>query len=296
MELRHLSTFQTIVKEGSFLRAAEKLQYAQSTITLHVQQLEAELGIKLFARQGKRVQLTPAGVALREHADLLLQRATALQQSIQDIVTGEAGHLRIGATEPTASMRLPSLLVPFCQEHPQVKLTVETGSTQSISNRVASGDLDIGICAAPLATLGLSFEPLFVDKMALLLPEGHPLTSLEHIYPADLQGHRLLLTEKWCSYRSVIERELLSCGLNPYAGIVVGNVHMLRHAVQSHLGIAIVPSVMIESLPPGMVLRAITGIDLCLTIGLLCSSTPLAPPRVMDAIVMEIREQWGKQL
>lgn len=65
MEFRHLQTFQAIAQEGGFLKAAEKLQYAQSTITLHIQQLEAELGVKLFSRRGKRTELRVAGRTLR---------------------------------------------------------------------------------------------------------------------------------------------------------------------------------------------------------------------------------------
>jgi len=135
MELRHLATFQMIVREGSFLRAAEKLQYAQSTITLHIQQLETELGVKLFARQGKKVQLTQAGCALHDQADSLLQRAAALQQAMMEITTGAVGRLRIGSIEPTASLRLPSLIAHFCHERPKVRLTVEVGGTSFVSQR-----------------------------------------------------------------------------------------------------------------------------------------------------------------
>ena len=67
MEIRQLTTFQTIVQRGSFLRAAEALDVAQSTVTLHVQQLEAELGVQLFTRQGRRMQLTEAGRTFEEH-------------------------------------------------------------------------------------------------------------------------------------------------------------------------------------------------------------------------------------
>src|SRR5215813_11612358 len=102
MELRHLQTFQAVVRAGSFLQAAEELQYAQSTITLHIQQLEADLGVKLFARQGKRVHLTEAGRSLREQADHLLEYVATLQQNMADLVSGEAGHVRLGAVEPTA--------------------------------------------------------------------------------------------------------------------------------------------------------------------------------------------------
>jgi biotin operon repressor len=81
MEFRHLQIFFAIVKEGSFLKAAEKLQYAQSTITLHIQQLEAELGVKLFSRRGKHTELTISNRMLLERAALLLHHAASLQQT-----------------------------------------------------------------------------------------------------------------------------------------------------------------------------------------------------------------------
>jgi LysR family transcriptional regulator, regulator of the ytmI operon len=196
MEFRHLHTFQAIVQEGSFLKAAEKLQYAQSTITLHIQQLEAELGVKLFSRRGKRTELTVAGRTLRDHADRLLHRAASLQQAMTDLVAGEAGHLRIGSIEPVASVYLPAILVQFCHKYPKVRLTLEVGVTQSISQRVATGSLDLAICSPPNANLGLIFELLFQDPISLLLPENHQLATLNEIPVSLLAEERLILTEE----------------------------------------------------------------------------------------------------
>jgi DNA-binding transcriptional LysR family regulator len=289
MELRHLYTFQMIVKEGSFLRAAEKLQYAQSTITLHIQQLEAELGVKLFARQGKKVQLTEAGRAMRDQADNLLQRAMALQQAMVDVVAGEAGHLRMGAIEPTASLRLPSLLVQFYQERPKVRLTLEVGGTNTVGQQVATGNLDVGICSPPPAHLGLAFEPLFVEKMALLLPENHPLAKQDLIHPADLAEHRLLLTEQGCAYRAVIEDALLQHGTNPYSGIEISSVVALTHMVQSGLGLAIVPVAIASPPPVGTVLRNVHDIDLGLQVGLVRSPETSSPGRALTALLTSLR-------
>src|SRR5260370_38108373 len=108
MELRHIYTFQAIVKEGSFLKAAETLMYAQSTITLHIQQLEAELGVKLFMRQGKKVQLTEAGRSLQEQADSLVARAMSLQQTMFNLVAGEAGRGPRGVVRRSARLALPA--------------------------------------------------------------------------------------------------------------------------------------------------------------------------------------------
>ena len=97
MDLRQLQTFQAVVEHGSFLRAAEALLYAQSTITLHIQQLENDLGVPLFARQGKKAQLTEAGRLLAVEAAQILGRVEALRRTMCELAEGEAGYVRLGA-------------------------------------------------------------------------------------------------------------------------------------------------------------------------------------------------------
>lgn len=300
MELRHIYTFQAIVKEGSFLKAAEKLMYAQSTITLHIQQLEAELGVKLFLRQGKKVQLTEAGRSLQEQADSLVARAMALQQTMFDLVAGEAGHVRIGVIEPTASLRLPQILAPFCQERPRIRLTIEVGNTRAISQRVACGALDIGICSLPEAHFGLDFEPLFVEQLALLLPEQHPLAGEAVIRVRDLAKQRLLLTEEDCSYREVIESALLKRGTNPYSGLEIGSLETIKSAVQSGMGLAILPRAAITPVPARTVLREIEGLELSLPVGLVLLADEISPSRALEALLIllhtELRQEMAPAL
>lgn len=296
MELRHIYTFQAIVKEGSFLKAAEKLMYAQSTITLHIQQLEAELGVKLFIRQGKKVQLTEAGRSLQEQADSLVARAMSLQQTMFDLVAGEAGHVRIGVIEPSASLRLPPLLAPFCQERPRIRLTIEVGNTRTISQRVASGALDIGICSPPAAHLGLDFEPLFVEQLALLLPEHHPLASTETIHVQDLAKQRLLLTEEDCSYREVVENALLKRSINPYSGLEIGSLETIKRAVQSGMGLTILPRAAATPPPAHTLLREIDGLELSLPIGLVLLADEISPSRALEALLILLHKELRQEI
>lgn len=295
MELRHIYTFQAIVKEGSFLKAAEKLMYAQSTITLHIQQLEAELGVKLFIRQGKKVQLTEAGRSLQEQADSLVARAMALQQTMFDLVAGEAGHVRIGVIEPTASQRLPQILAPFCRERPRIHLTLEVGTTRFISQRVASGALDLGICSLPKAHLGLDFEPLFVEQLILLLPEQHPLTEAPSIHIQDLARHRLLLGERACPYRELVENALQQRGKNPYTGLEIGSLETLKYAVQSKMGIALLPRAAVTPPPAQTVLREIEGDGLSLPIGLVLLADEISPSRALEALLILLHKELRQE-
>lgn len=291
MELRHLQTFQAILQEGSFLQAAEKLQYAQSTITLHIQQLEAELGVQLFSRRGKKVQLTTAGRSLREHADHLLHRAAALQQVMLDLVAGEAGHLRIGSIEPVASMRLSGLLVQLCREYPKVRLTLETGVTQVLSQRVVDGELDIAICSPPSARLGLAFELLFCDPMALLIPATHPLSEKVVIQVADLRGERLLLTERNCPYREVFEKAILTHGITPFTGLEIMSLEVLRRMVVSGLGVGVMPVDSITPAPQGTVVRTIDGLSLELPVGVAQSLEGSIPRLTLELLLQRLRNE-----
>jgi LysR family transcriptional regulator, regulator of the ytmI operon len=289
MEFRHLQTFQAIVQEGSFLKAAEKLQYAQSTITLHIQQLEAELGVKLFSRRGKRTELTVAGRTLRDHADQLLHRAANLQQTMTDLVAGEAGHLRIGSIEPVASVHLPALLVQFCHEHPKVRLTLEVGVTQLISQRVAAGSLDLAICSPPSANLDLTFELLFHDPIALLIPDTHQLATLDEISISLLGKERLILTEEHCPYRNILEKALLSQGINPFSGIEIMSLEALKQMVRYGLGIGVIPAAAIASPPLNTIARSISGLDLKLPVGIVFQSEASFPGSVLHTLVSDLK-------
>jgi LysR family transcriptional regulator, regulator of the ytmI operon len=293
MEFRHLQTFQAIAQEGSFLKAAEKLQYAQSTITLHIQQLEAELGVKLFSRRGKRTELTVAGRTLKDHADQLLHRAANLQQTMTELVAGEAGHLRIGSIEPVASVHLPTLLVQFCHEHPKVRLTFEVGVTQLMSQRVATGLLDLAICSPPSANLDLEFELLFQDPIALLIPDAHPLAALDEISATSLSKERLLLTEEHCPYRNVLEKALLAEGVNPFCGIEVMSLEALKQMVRYGLGIGVIPAAAITAAPPNTISRNLSGLDLNLPVGIVFQSEANFPGSVLHRLIANLTHGLG---
>jgi LysR family transcriptional regulator, regulator of the ytmI operon len=268
MEFRHLKTFQTIIQTGSFLQAAEQLQYAQSTITLHIQQLEQELGVKLFLRQGKKIKLTAAGKALEVHANFLLHRAQMFHQEMLELVAGKTGHIRIGSIEPVASLQLPPLLVKFCREYPQVRLTLETGVTNVITQRVASGKLDLAVCSPPTAKLGLDFATLFHDPMTLLIPQSNFLSQKQEIFSQDLATERLLLTETNCPYRQVFEQAMQSRGVNPYFGIEIMSLRALQSMVQSGLGIGVIPTAIVNPAPENTVLKNIQNFKLELPVGI----------------------------
>jgi len=191
---------------------------------------------------------------------------------------------------PLAAARrwLAPLVARFCERRPKVRLTFEVGGTQTVSERVAAGELDAGLCSPPSTRLGLHFEPLYVEPMAVLLRETDPLASAAVIDAADLASARLLLTEVGCAYREVIEQALTARGADVRVGVEISSGAMLVRTVQAGLGVAVLPRAYADPTPPGTVFRNVRGLDLALTVGLVQRGDD-APGRALTAFLDDVR-------
>lgn len=192
MDIKTLKTFQMIVNYGSFIRAAEELNYAQSTVTMQIQKLESDMGIQLIER-GKKIKLTEAGRMFYEQSLHIVKDMEQLQENMDNLQRGTAGDLRIGVTEPTASYRLPEILKRFLTHYPNIRVSVEFGNTPTLSERVLKGDIDLALCSAPDLGTELYFEPLFRERFVVLMPENHPLAQKKRLGRRIYRGSGCLL-------------------------------------------------------------------------------------------------------
>src|SRR5262245_5844762 len=130
MDLSDLNIFRAVVRAGGITRAAEKLHRVQSNVTTRVRQLEQELGVELFIREGKKLHLSPAGKLLLDYAEKLLDLAGEAREAVHD--AKPRGLFRLGAMESTAAVRLPALLNAYHHRHPQVALELHTDSSHKL--------------------------------------------------------------------------------------------------------------------------------------------------------------------
>jgi DNA-binding transcriptional LysR family regulator len=289
MDFRHLLTFRSVLREGSFLAAARALGLAQPTVTLHIQELESEFGLALFERRGRRRPLTPAGELLASRAMAILDALDGLSESMQELRDGKSGLLRIGSIEPAASGRVTPLLARLRRERPALRVRLDVSGTAGVSRAVADGEIDLGLCSAPPAELGLRFEPLFAEEMALLIPRSHRLARKKALTAADLKGEPLLLSEQGCAYRGAVEAALARRGVRPQWALESGSSATLRSAVRHRLGIAMLPAPSASPAPPGTVVRRLADVSITLPVGLATrSDAPPAPP-ALELLKAELR-------
>ena len=243
MESRHLFTFLVVVEVGSFTRAAQKLDYAQSSITAQIQALEAELGQPLFDRISKKIILTDAGRRLLPYA----QEISRLHTIAEDALRSEnelTGTLRIGAPESLAAFRLPRIIKEFRNLHPQVQIILKPGACWQLTEFIRSGELDLAFLLQPETEYKeLCVTTLVHEEMTLVAPLGHPLLSLDEVDPIHLKGETILHTEAGCTYRTLFERHLNAHGIFPDPTLEFWSIEAIKQCVMAGLGISLLPLV-----------------------------------------------------
>ncbi|KAA6449429.1 LysR family transcriptional regulator [Bacillus swezeyi] len=293
MDLKTLKTFHKIVTCGSFNRAAEELNYAQSTVTMQIKKLEEDVGIRLLER-GKTFRLTEAGRLFFEQSRHIVKDMDHLQNNMADLLLGEAGHIRLGAVEPIASSQLPRILGKFLADYPKIRVSVDIANSATLGERLIQGDLDLAVCSTPAMGTDLYFEPLYAEELAVLMPEGHPAGKNESIHLKDIRDHRLLITASNCTYRKKVEiafQELPGSQMNT---MEVGSMTALKNYVAAGLGIALIPKSIISPPPTGTAVCLIKDNPISVTFGILCktSAYPLkqAGARLYQCLKQDLQE------
>src|SRR5689334_15043694 len=163
MDLADLNIFRTVVREGGITRAARQLNRVQSNVTTRIRQLEQDLDVALFVREGKRLHLSPTGTVLLDYADRLLDLAQEARDAIHD--GAPRGPLRLGAMESTAAIRLPEPLSEFHRRYPDVQLDLHSRPIPELTAAVLSGNLDAALVAEPIEDERFDKTPIYDEEL-----------------------------------------------------------------------------------------------------------------------------------
>jgi len=212
MDTRQLAAFCAVVERKSFSQAAERLGVTQPAVSLQIRSLEERLGQQLFDRSGRRVEPTEAGLRLYRGA----QRLLSLERQVLEDVAGEPegplrGQLAIGASTGPGGTVVPVLLCEFAEAHPEVTVDLSISDTQTIVDRVARRELELGIVGATPRNRSVAYEPFFRDEVILVCPPGHRFVG-QTVSLDDLRGEPLIIMQEGAGVRQVIEDELRKSG------------------------------------------------------------------------------------
>jgi LysR family hydrogen peroxide-inducible transcriptional activator len=206
MNLRDMKYILAVAESRHFGRAAERCFVSQPTLSGQIKKLEEALGVTIFERTNRSVEVTPIGNTILEHARLLLEQADAIEQVARAHQDPLAGPLRIGAIPTLSPYLLPLILVPLKRRYPQLKLVLFEEITDSLLKRVQHHELDAALLATPVSDPDLAMLPLFDEPFWLAHPRKHPLYDKDEITETDLESiDLLLLSEGHCLTHQVME-------------------------------------------------------------------------------------------
>ena len=295
MDTRQLAAFVAVVERRSFSQAAERLGVTQPAVSLQVRSLEKRLGAQLLDRSGRRVEPTEAGLRLYRGAQKLL----SLEEQLLDEIAGEGegeltGELRIGASTGPAAVVVPLLLGEFQRQHPEVRIALTVSDTQSIVDRVAARDLELGIVGAARRQRAVRFEPFFEDEVILACPPRHPFAG-RTVTLDELRDESLIVMQEGAGVRQIVEDELRALGTRLRdldVRLELGLQESVRSAVQAGFGVTFISRTAVEpELAAGTLSAArVKGLEAKREISL-ARAAGRSPTRVADAFVEFARDR-----
>lgn len=242
MDLDHLRTFRTVARTGSFTAAADLLHYAQSTVSVHVRALEAEIGVPLFDRLPAGTRLTEAGQRLAPVCERILD-LVADAAAIAADPSEATGEITVAAPETVVAHRLPAILTSLRDRHPAVRVRLEAVPYRQVRSAVTSGLVDVGFLLQPpvAPTSMLAVRSLWDEPLRMVAASGHPLARRIQDPAEEFAQTTLFLTERGCGYRPLVEARLDGAGIQPGHVLELDSVEAIRRCVEAGLGVAVIP-------------------------------------------------------
>lgn len=252
MELRHLRYFLTIVKLGSFTRAAEELNVTQPTLSHQIRQLEDELGCELLERSARQVRLTSAGEIFSEFAIRATREVEGGLLAIQEFRGLRRGTLKFGVISSFINSLLPPVLSRFQHEYPGIHLKVLELPTGELEQQVREGELAFGVAYGPTSIEHVVWQTLFIEEFAMVVADQHPMAKAKTVAFVDIAEIPLVLLPREYISRKMIDSCFVEALMTPIVRIEMSSIDAILKMVQSS-GLATVLTRRMAKSIPGLV-------------------------------------------
>ncbi|MCA1622802.1 MAG: LysR family transcriptional regulator [Acidobacteria bacterium] len=240
MEIRQLKAFLAIAEARTFTAGARQVNITQAAISMQIRQLEEEVGLQLFTRTPRRVILTEAGEVLVDRARKILREHDSAIAEIAEIAGAEYGRLRIGsASAMFATAQLPNILEKLKGRFPNAEITVSSGTSQVLVDKIQHGNIDIAFVSLPVETSNVQTDLLFSDEIVAISHPQHPLAKEKFISAATLAGEQLILGEQGGNTRRMIDDFFAAANVRPNVVMELSRQEAINKMVENQMGVGI---------------------------------------------------------
>lgn len=240
MEIRNIKTFIKAAETGNFTKTAEELGYSQGTVTLQIKQLEDELGVPLFNRTGKRIELSEKGREFMNYAYSIVKTEAEARSAMEE-KSEIKGMLTVGMIESVASFYYKEIIEQFVRKYPEAKLIVKIATTVELMDMLKKGMLDV-IVIYDRQVYSDNWEcPVKIRESLLFFAGNSNSFSGKHVQLAELDRENFILTEKGCTYRKVIDDFIEARDIELNWNLDIGDTMAIIDFVSKDIGISLLP-------------------------------------------------------
>ncbi|GAA0378266.1 LysR substrate-binding domain-containing protein [Microbispora corallina] len=249
MQLQQLAYFVAVAETRHFTQAAERARVAQPSLSKQIRALETELGAPLFSRARGNVTLTPAGEALLPLARRMLADAETARREVAELAGLRRGRVRLGATPSLCAGLLADALALFHRDYPGVELRVEEGGSRDLVRDLARGQLDLALIILPLQSTDPSLVTEEILSENLVVASASDRGRRPYMRIEELRGRPLVMFRRGYDVREATLAACRQAGFEPRFAVEGGEMDAVLRFVEAGLGIAVVPSMVLESRP-----------------------------------------------
>ena len=247
ISVRQLHYFLSLVQAGSFSRAADAVGVTQSTLSAAIQALEAELGVTLIDRTGRRMQLLPAGEDFLARARDIVARIEELPAHARQAERPLTTRLRLGVNPSIAPFFLPKVLPATAKAFPELQLTVREGLTRSLLESLRSGTLDVALVAHPYDLDEFEMAEIGRDPFFLAVRRDHALANRDRVDADDLLDEPFLLLESGHCLREHVMAAIGSKPAQTGGDVHATSIMTLVQLVQFGMGVTLLPELAVKA-------------------------------------------------
>lgn len=278
-DLPDLQAFVAVAERSSFRQAANDLFISQPALSRRIDKLEEALGVKLFERTTRRVQLTNVGQLFLVNVRDALNGLEDAVLGVADLAAHRTGTVTLACVPSAVWHFLPDVLKRYTAQFPKIRVRVHDESAQDVLNLVLTGEADFGICFTGAENPEINFQPMYVESYVLAMRHDHRLAGRKKLRWKDTVDERYISVAKSSGNRSVLDAALAGVEKHPWISCEINHVAGILALVESGLGVAAVPGLSILPERQG----AVIGVPLVnpavkRTLGLISKHQHAMPP------------------
>ncbi|MCC6202033.1 MAG: LysR family transcriptional regulator [Gammaproteobacteria bacterium] len=239
-DFRLLKAFVSVVDCGGFGAAAKVLHLSQAAVSERIARLETLVGLRLLDRNPRQINPTVVGRRFHVLARQMLEHDAAVKLELSELAGAVRGSLQIGASNIPGEYILPPLLPEFCVAHPQVELNLRINDSAEVIELVHQGQVEAGIVGSRPSSRQFTIEPLWQDRLVLVVPAGHPLAGRKRVGAREIAAGPFIMREEGSGTRKLLEAVFATNDIElPPVTATLSSTTAVKEAVCAGLGMTL---------------------------------------------------------